>query len=118
TGLLTNLPKAVLAGIVFTAVYKLVDARALLHMWRVSRIDFYAASIALVSVLLLGILQGVLLAALASIFLLLGRASQPNIALLGPLPGTGRYSDSARHAGVEPLVGLISYCPEASLRYI
>jgi MFS superfamily sulfate permease-like transporter len=58
-------------------------------MWRVSRIDFYAALIALVSVLLLGILQGVLLAALASIFLLLGRASQPNIAFLGRLPGIG-----------------------------
>ena len=118
TGLLTNLPKAVLAGIVFTAVYKLVDARALLRMWRVSRIDFYAAAIALVSVLLLGILQGVLLAALASIFLLLGRASQPNVAFLGRLPGTGRYSDSARHEGVEPLVGVIAFRPEASLLYI
>src|SRR6201999_2011997 len=71
TGLLTNLPKAVLAAIVFTAVYKLVDVAALLRMWRISRIDFYAAAIALVSVLLLGILQGILLAALASIFLLL-----------------------------------------------
>lgn len=118
TGLLTNLPKAVLAGIVFVAVYKLVDVRALLRMWRVSRIDFYAAVIALVSVLLLGILQGVLLAALASIFLLLGRASQPNIAFLGRLPGSGRYSDSARHEGVEPLVGVIAFRPEASLLYI
>lgn len=118
TGLLTNLPKAVLAGIVFAAVYKLVDVRALLWMWRVSRIDFYAAAIALVSVLLLGILQGVLLAALASIFLLLGRASQPNIAFLGRLPGTGRYSDRARHAGVEPLAGVIAFRPEASLLYI
>ena len=77
TGLLTNLPKAVLAAIVFAAVYKLVDIRALMRMWRVSRIDFYAAAIALVSVLLLGILQGVLLASIASIFLLLARASQP-----------------------------------------
>ena len=118
TGLLTNLPKAVLAGIVFVAVYRLVDIRALLRMWKVSRIDFYAASIALVSVLLLGILQGVLLAALASIFLLLVRASQPNIAFLGRLPGSGRYSDSARHEGVEPLVGVIAFRPEASLLYI
>ncbi|MET3844446.1 SulP family inorganic anion transporter [Bradyrhizobium sp. OAE829] len=118
TGLLTNLPKAVLAGIVLVAVYKLVDVRALIWMWRVSRIDFYAAAIALVSVLLLGILQGVLLAALASIFLLLARASRPNIAFLGRLPGTGRYSDSARHEGVEPLVGVIAFRPEASLLYI
>jgi sulfate permease, SulP family len=118
TGLLTNLPKAVLAAIVFTAVYKLVDVVALVRMWRVSRIDFYAAAIALVSVLLLGILQGILLAALASIFLLLARASQPNVAILGRLPGTGRYADSARNPDVEPLVGIIAFRPEASLLYI
>jgi MFS superfamily sulfate permease-like transporter len=118
TGLLTNLPKAVLAAIVFTAVYKLVDVAALVRMWRISRIDFYAAAIALLSVLLLGILQGILLAALASIFLLLARASQPNVAILGRLPGTGRYADRARNPDVEPLVGIIAFRPEASLLYI
>ena len=118
TGLLTNLPKAVLAAVVFTAVYKLVDVAALVRMWRISRIDFYAAAIALVSVLLLGILQGILLAALASIFLLLLRASQPNVAFLGRLPGTGRYADSARNPDVEPLAGIIAFRPEASLLYI
>jgi SulP family sulfate permease len=118
TGQLTNLPKAVLAAIVFTAVYKLVDVAALVRMWRVSRIDFHAAAIALVSVLLLGILQGILLAALASIFLLLARASQPNVAILGRLPGTGRYADSARNPDVEPLAGVIAFRPEASLLYI
>jgi high affinity sulfate transporter 1 len=118
TELLTNLPRAVLAGVVIAAVYRLVDVRALLRMWEVSRIDFYAAAIALVSVLLLGILQGVLLAALASILLLLIRASRPNIAFLGRLPGSGRYSDSIRHEGVTPLVGVIAFRPEASLLYI
>jgi len=118
TGLLTNLPKAVLAAIVFTAVYKLVDIAALMRMWRISRIDFYAAAIALVSVLMLGILQGILLAAIASIFLLLVRASQPNVAILGRLPGTGRYADSARHPDVEPLADVIAFRPEASLLYI
>jgi high affinity sulfate transporter 1 len=118
TGLLTNLPKAVLAAIVFTAVYKLVDIAALVRMWRISRIDFYAAATALVSVLLLGILQGILLAAVASIFLLLVRASQPNVAILGRVPGTGRYADSARNPDVEPLAGTIAFRPEASLLYI
>ena len=118
TGLLTNLPKAVLAAIVFAAVYKLVDIGALIRMWRISRIDFYAAVIALGSVLLLGILQGVLLAALASILLLLLRASHPNVAFLGRLPGTGRYSDSSRHPEVEPLTGVIAFRPESSILYI
>ncbi|WP_375781157.1 SulP family inorganic anion transporter [Bradyrhizobium sp. ma5] len=118
TGLLTNLPKTVLAAIVFSAVYKLVDIPALARMWRISRIDFYAALIALVSVLFLGILQGVLLAAVATIFLLLLRASQPNIAFLGRLPGSGRYSDRARHDDVEPLAGILAFRPETSLLYV
>ena len=49
TGLLENLPKAVLAAVVLTAVSGLFDFPALLRMWRVSRLDFYAAAIALVA---------------------------------------------------------------------
>jgi MFS superfamily sulfate permease-like transporter len=66
TGLLENLPKAVLAAVVLTAVYGLIDFPAMVRIWRISRIDFYAAAVALAGVLLLGILQGILLAALAS----------------------------------------------------
>jgi MFS superfamily sulfate permease-like transporter len=118
TALLANLPKAVLAAVVLTAIMGLFDFPAMVRMWRVSRMDFYAAAIALLAVLLLGILQGVLLASIASIFLLLVRASHPNVAFLGRLPGSGRYSDTARHEGVEPLVGVIAFRPEASLLYI
>ena len=118
TGLLENLPKAVLAAVVLTAVYGLLDFPALLRMWRVSRLDFYAAAIALVAVLLLGILQGILLAALASILLLLARASRPHVAFLGRVPGTNSYSDLDRHPENEPLRGVIAFRPEASLIYV
>jgi high affinity sulfate transporter 1 len=118
TGLLENLPKAVLAAVVLTAVYGLLDFPALLRMWRVSRLDFYAAAIALVAVLLLGILQGILLAALASILLLLARVSSPHVAFLGRIPGTNSYSDLARHPENEPLPGIIVFRPEASLIYV
>jgi high affinity sulfate transporter 1 len=118
TGLLANLPKAVLAAVVMTAILGLFDFRALMHMWRVSRMDFYAAVIALAAVLLLGILQGILLAALASIVMLLFRASRPNVAFLGRVPGTNSYSDMARHPENEPLQGAMVFRPEASLMYI
>ncbi len=118
TGLLENLPKAVLAAVVLTAVYGLFDVPALFHMWRVSRLDFSAAAIALGAVLLLGILQGVLLAALASILLLLARVSHPHVALLGRIPGTNRYSDLTRHPENEALPGVIAFRPEASLIYV
>jgi sulfate permease, SulP family len=118
TGLLENLPKAVLAAVVLTAILGLLDFPALLRMWRVSRMDFYAAAIALGAVLLLGILQGILLAALASIVMLLFRASQPHVAFLGRIPGTNSYSDLARHPENEALPGVIAFRPEASLIYV
>jgi sulfate permease, SulP family len=118
TGLLENLPKAVLAAVVLTAVSGLLDFPALLRMWRVSRLDFYAAAIALLSALLLGILHGILLATLASVLLLLGSVSRPHVAFLGRIPGTDRYSDLARHPENESLPGIIAFRPEASLLYV
>jgi SulP family sulfate permease len=118
TGPLAHLPKAVLAAVVLTAVYGLVDFPALVRMWRISRMDFYAAAIALGAVLLLGILQGILLAAVASVLILLARASQPHVAFLGRVPGTNRYSDLARHPENATLDGVIAFRPEASLLYV
>jgi sulfate permease, SulP family len=115
---LQNLPKAVLAAIVFTAVLGLIDVRALLRMWRISKPDFYAAAIALAAVLLLGILQGILLAASASVLILLARASQPHVAFLGRIPGTDSYSDLARHPENEQLPHAIVFRPESSLLYV
>jgi SulP family sulfate permease len=118
TGFLENLPKAVLAAVVLTAILGLFDFRSLLHMWRVSRLDFYAATIALAGVLLLGILHGILLAALASVLLLLARVSSPHVAFLGRVPGTNSYSDIARHPENEALVDTVAFRPEASLIYV
>lgn len=118
TGFLQNLPKAVLAAVVLTAVYGLLDFPALARMFRVSRLDFYAAMTAFGGVLLLGILEGILLAAAASILLLLARASRPHVAYLGRIPGTRSYSDLARHPDNQPLSGVIAFRPEASLIYI
>ena len=117
TGLLENLPKAVLAAIVLTAVRGLMDFPTLFGMWRISRQDFYAAAIAFIGVLLLGILQGILLAALASILMLLARASRPHVAFLGRIPGSNIYSDRLRHPENEELSGIIAFRPESSLIY-
>jgi MFS superfamily sulfate permease-like transporter len=118
TEYLENLPKAVLAAIVFTAVLGLIDARSLLRMWQISKPDCFAAVIALVAVLLLGILQGILLAAAASVLILLARASQPHVAFLGRIPGTTSYSDLTRHPENEELPHVMIFRPEASLLYV
>lgn len=118
TGLLENLPKAVLAAVVLTAIYGLLDFPTILRMWRVSRLDFYAATIALSFVLLFGILQGILIAAAASILLMLARVSRPHVAFLGRIPGTNSYSDLARHPENQVLRTVIAFRPEASLVYV
>jgi len=118
TGLLENLPKAVLAAVVLTAVYGLLDFTGLVRMWRVSRLDFFAAVIALVAVLALGILQGILLAAAATMLMMIARLSSPHVAFLGRVPGTNSYSDIARHPENEPLRNVIAFRPEASLLYV
>lgn len=118
TGLLADLPKAVLAAVVLTAVAGLIDVPALVRLWRVSLPDFAAAAAALAGVLLLGILQGILLAALVSMLILLVQASRPHVAFLGRVPGTARYSDIARHPENEPIAGVIAFRPEGSLLYV
>src|SRR5215204_116666 len=118
TGLLANLPKATLAAVVLTAVAGLIDVRELRRLWRVSRPDFAAAAMALAGVLLFGILQGILLAALVSVLIMLIRASRPHVAFLGRLHGTTHYSDIARHPENEPIPGVLAFRPDGSLLYV
>jgi sulfate permease, SulP family len=117
TGLVQNLPKAVLAAIVLVAVKGLIDLRGIAKLWRVSRLEFTVAMVALAGVLLLGILQGVLLAAVASILMLLRRAAAPHVAFLGRIPNTRRFSDLARHPDNEPPAGVLAFRVESSLLY-
>ena len=117
TNLVHDLPKAVLAAIVLVAVAGLINLREMKHLWRVSRFEFGVAMIAFAGVLLLGILKGVLLAAIATILMLLRRAAHPNVAFLGRIPKTQRFSDLARHSDNERIPGVLIFRVEASLMY-
>lgn len=117
TGLLHNLPNVVLAAIVLVAVRGLFDVTALRHLWRVSRVEFNIAMVALFGVLLLGILKGVLVAVVVSLLTLLATAAHPNVAFLGRIPGSRRYSDLERHSDNEQVPGILIFRVEASLLY-
>jgi MFS superfamily sulfate permease-like transporter len=86
-------------------------------LWHASRIDFAAAGVALAGVLIMGILDGVIIAVLASVVMLLWRAARPHVAFLGRIPGTERFSDLARHPENEAIAGVIAFRVEASLVY-
>ena len=117
TGFFRTLPDAVLAAVVLVAVKGLIDVRELRHLWRASRLDFGAAAVALAGVLLMGVLDGVVVAVLASVVMLLGRSSRPHVAFLGRIPGTNRFSDLARHPENEPIPGVLAFRVQSSLLY-
>lgn len=117
TGLFRTLPDAVLAAVVLVAVTGLIDIAELRHLWRVSRLDFGAAAVALMGVLFMGVLDGVIVAVIASLVMLLARGSWPYVAFLGRIPGTNRFSDLARHPDNEPLPGVLAFRIQSSLLY-
>ena len=117
TGLFRTLPDAVLAAVVLVAVAGLIDLGELRHLWRASRWDFAAAMVALLGVLTMGVLDGVLIAVLASVLMLLVRSSRPHVAFLGRIPGTSRFSDLARHPNNEPIPGVIAFRVQSALLY-
>jgi MFS superfamily sulfate permease-like transporter len=107
----------VLAAIVLVAVKGLIDLKELRYLWHASRIDFAAAGVALAGVLVMGILDGVIVAVLASVVMVLGRVARPHVAFLGRISGTDRFSDAARHPENEALPGVLAFRVEASLVY-
>ena len=117
TGFLKNLPKAVLAAVVLMAIKGLINLRELAHLWRVSRLEFTVAAIALIGVLLLGILKGVVVAAIASILLLLKRVAHPHVAFLGRIPNTRRFSDLARHQSNQRIPDVLVFRVESGIVY-
>lgn len=117
TGLLKNLPTVVLAAIVLVAVRGLVDIKELKRLFRVNRFDFTIAIIALISVIIFGILKGVLISALFSLTLIIRNVSNPHVAFLGRIPGTNRYTDIKRHPDNELLPGVLLFRVEATLVY-
>jgi len=117
TGMLANLPNVVLAAIVLVAVKGLINIPELRRVWRLSRMEFWVAMAAFAGVLLLGILKGVLLAALVSVLLLIRRAAHPHVARLGCVPGTDRYSDCERNPDNLSLPGVLILRVESGLFY-
>jgi high affinity sulfate transporter 1 len=117
TGLLTNLPNVVLAAVVLVAVKGLINIPELRRVWTLSRTEFWVAIAAFAGVLLLGILKGVLLAAIVSMLLLIHRAAHPHVARLGRVPGTRRYSDCQRSPDNEGVPGVLIVRVEAGLLY-
>lgn len=117
TGFLQNLPTVILAAIVLVAIKGLFDVKEMKHLYKINKQEFYVAMIALVGVVIWGILTGVLLAAIFTLLLLLKATSRPNVAFLGRIPGTQRYSDLERHPDNEIIENTLIVRVESAILY-
>jgi len=117
TDKLQYLPTVILAAIVLVAIRGLFDLKEMKHLYQINKQEFYVAMIALVGVLIWGILTGVLLAAIFTLLLLLKATSKPNVAFLGRIPGTKRYTDIERHPDNETIEGILIVRVESAILY-
>jgi sulfate permease, SulP family len=93
TGLFTKLPEPILAAVVLVAVRGLFKVSALRRLYRLRPAEFWTAIGALSGVLVLGILDGVIIGALLSLLLVIARASESRISVLGKVPGQPQFTN-------------------------
>jgi MFS superfamily sulfate permease-like transporter len=117
TGLLKNLPNVVLACIVIVAIKGLIDIKEFVHLWKTNKTELILALIAVIGVLVFGILEGVLIAAIVTLVLVVKAVSMPHVAILGRIPGTKRYSDVVRNPDNELFPQLFLFRVESSVYY-
>ncbi len=103
------LPAAALAGIVIVAGLGLLGVADFVALWRFRRIEFWLAVVTAVAVVGLGMLTGILVAVGLSLLQVVLRAANPHDAVLGRLPGTDTYRDTADHPQAQTTPGLLVY---------
>ncbi len=114
---LAILPIPALGAILIAAAVSLIDVSALREIWRISRVEFVFAMIALVAPITLGVLNGVLIAIGATFAYLLHQMMRPRDALLGRIPGRDGFYKLHRRADARPVPGLTIALIEGDLLF-
>ena len=117
TPLFTSLPEAVLAALIIHAISHMLKFRALRSVARISPTEFWLAVLALAGVVLIDVLQGLVIAMLASLLLHIYRSSRPHLAVLGFDPANDRYGDIELHPAATTIPGVLAVRLDAQLYY-
>jgi SulP family sulfate permease len=114
TPLFAPLPEATLGAIVVVAVAGMMKVSKMKRLWRLRRADFWLAAIALAGVLVMPTLWALALAVVVSLGVLIWRASQPRLTLLGRARG-GLEPVDLRTAPDAAIPGLLIVRPDEML---
>ncbi len=102
-------PTAALGAVVVYAATRLVEPSEFVRFWRFRRSELWIALGTTAAVLVLGILQGILVAIALSLFDLLVRVTHPHDAVLGFVPGMAGMHDVDDWPGAQTMPGLMVY---------
>lgn len=111
---IAQLPEPVLAAVVIAALTHALNPAPFVRLWHLDR-DQYVAVAAACGVLVLGVLNGMLLAILLSLAALLQRLATPKVARLGRLGDSHDYVDLARHPEATAPAHIAIWRPTAPL---
>jgi high affinity sulfate transporter 1 len=114
TGLLTDMPKAVLAAIVFLIGVGLIDVKGLKRIRAVRRSEFVIAVGTAIVVFGVGVEQGIILAIVLSILEIIRRAYTPTDFLVGT-DSAGETVYTSAEPGHQSLPGLLVFRFDATL---
>ena len=108
-------PKAALGALIVYAATRLVDVSAFRRLARFRRSELVLACATTASVLVFGLLYGVLVAVGLSILDLLRRVAHAHDSVLGFVPGLAGMHDIDDYPGAQPVPGLLVYRYDAPL---
>jgi high affinity sulfate transporter 1 len=107
TPLFHNLPEAVLGAIVIHAVWHNISLRNINKYRDITRLDYVTAIVAMIGVLALGLLEGLVIAALLGLISLLVGTKKRNTYELGKVPETAVYRSIEHFPEAETFPGLL-----------
>jgi high affinity sulfate transporter 1 len=113
--LFENLPEAVLGAIVIHAVWHLADVKEMRRLASLKTGSIWVALTAIAGVLVLGILEGLILAMCLTLVALLKKVSAPMDSVLGRLPNTQTFVDMAIYPKAESVEGVLIFRPNGML---
>lgn len=111
------LPIPALAAILATAAISLIDVHELRKIWRISRMEFIFALIAMWGAISFGVLNGVVVAVAATFAYLLRQTMFPRDGLLGRIEGRHGFFDLQRFPEARPVQGAAVFAIQGSILF-
>jgi anti-anti-sigma factor len=105
--LFTDLPGAALGAVVIDAMVGLITLADGRRYYRINRADWTFFVAAMFGILFFGIIAGIVIGVVLSLLMLITRASNPAVRVLGKRPGSDAYLDLSRHDGLETTPGIV-----------